>query len=250
MDKERINNLKKLENLSKGINNDNDNNEKISIKLKRALEKRLNEKKISTGKKALDLRKSKYIKRWKGKDGKWKYEYPRDKKDREKKSDRLIKRLGVREDMIRNLNYEKCYVYNKEGDIIFRKVGGERKILFDEKELSKMKHAKVFTHNHPYVASFSPEDLKLAFMVDIKEMRVADGKYNYSSKIDQKWSKEKWNSFIEDIDIVESEVEDVFEAHVSEELITEEESEENFQHEIWSRLSDKYKGFEYKRNKR
>ena len=200
---------------------------------------------------ALNLRKSKYIQRWKGKDGKWKYEYPRDKKDREKKSDRLIKRLGVREDMISNLDYEKCYVYNKEGDIIFRKSGEKDYISFSDKELLKMKGAEVFTHNHPVPGtSFSPDDLAIAFLTKFKEIRAVGQKYVYSAKISSNWTGETWNNFVDAMSEVHDETMQVTRQLIKSGFITKKNAEENFFHDMWTELSKTNKGFEYKRIER
>ncbi len=199
--------------------------------------------------KALELRKSKYIKRWKGKDNKYHYKYARKKVEKEKKGERLITRLKVREDIIRNLQYEKCYVYNKQGDIIFRKTGESDHIFFTDKEYNKFYGCEVFTHNHPTDISFSPDDIKLAFISKMKEMRAAGKKYSYSMKIDQNWKDEnEWKGFIDELDNIAEETMDQLRQLIRLKKVSKKDAEDGFWHDVWTEVAKKNKHFTYKRS--
>ena len=163
---------------------------------------------------------------------------------------RLITRLEFRENVVRNLNYEKCYVFNEKGDIIFRKGGDESKILFTEQELSKIRYAKVFIHNHPVGTSFSTQDIQLAFILKIGEMRAIGQKYDYSIKISQRWTDSDWDSFTKEISKIDNDIKDVFDEHINEDLMTIEEANMDHWHTVWLKLSESYSSFNYKRIER
>lgn len=79
-----------------------------------------------------------------------------------------------------------------EGKILSYKIGDENRIYYTKRELSKIKGAKLYIHNHPKGASFSSSDIKFAienkisgiecFGIDKKNDNVA---YNFSLKINK-----------------------------------------------------------------
>jgi len=88
---------------------------------------------------------------------------------------------------IYNRKTEKCYCFDKKGNVTVVKEGHERGILFTSDELNAMPEGSVFTHNHPASTSFSPEDLFLTIRNRFKEMRAVSKKYVYSFKPDWKY---------------------------------------------------------------
>ena len=154
--------------------------------------------------KVLELRKSKYIKRWRGKDGKWKYEYPRNSKGREKEvtfkkelSQVKFKEWVLKkENEISDLEYEKCFAFDNQGQILFQKSGDKGSIRFTQEEANKLKGIKLFIHNHPQGGSFSPEDIKFLYANNIKAIRAVGQKYTYSAKITKKWDKSIYTDFL------------------------------------------------------
>ncbi len=201
---------------------------------------------------ALELRKAKYIKRWKGKDGKWEYEYPRDKKDRKKElSNNLEIKLRQKENEISKLGYEKCYVFDKNGKQIFEKSGEKNLIRFAPEEINKIKQSKVFIHNHPSGGSFSPDDIKFAYFLDVKEMRIASKKYNYSIKLRNVGRQTTpWEVFAKIIDDSDKLTQRLNEKKISTGKLSVKQAEENHWHQVCESVTKGIDGIEYQKIKR
>jgi len=206
-------------------------------------------KKFKQGKK-VGLIKAKYIKRWKGKDGKWKYEYFREKVDRKKTVETFSTKVRQKEDEIANLKYEKCYIFDKSGKVLFEKSGEKNSITFNDKEISKIEGAELFTHNHPMGVSFSPEDIKFLWANNCKEIRTVGKEYTYSAKINTFWSKSFWIGFIDELVTTVDNVRNIFEDRIGKGLMTTREAEQNHWHDVWSKLSKSHNTLEYKRERR
>lgn len=193
-------------------------------------------------KKALELRKHKYISKKRGKGGEWEYKYSREKKTKEKKS--LLKE---KENGISILDYEHCYIFDKENKVMFEKSGSKSQITFDKNEMIKMKKAKIFTHNHPRDLSFSVEDMKLLYMCKLDEMRAVGLQYIYSAKIDHSWTDSDWDSFIKEIITIHSSIKKEFYTRIDEGQMTIEQAEKYHWHAVWLNLNKSYNSFKYER---
>ncbi len=193
--------------------------------------------------KAIELRKAKYTKRWKGKDGNWRYEYPRPKKDR--KRNLLLEQI---ESGISKLDYERAYVFDKNNKILLRKTGEKSIVRFTQSEFEKIKGAKVFTHNHPSGQSFSAEDIKTLNYLRVGEIRAVGKEHVHIAKISGKF--DEWNVFINKVvnrDIITKQN---FNSSIREGKMTIEEANKNHWHEVWTKVAKETNGFEYERIKR
>ena len=106
----------------------------------------------------------------------------------------------------------------------------------------------VFTHNHPGGNSFSPEDIYLAAVYDIAEIRVVGKKYRHRLvRPAAGWSEQFWRSTIRPS--LRKHQEDVT-AELNDAIykgrMTAEEAEQQYWHEIWSRVAKEI-GFIYVR---
>jgi len=199
----------------------------------------------------LVLLKAKYIKRWKGKDGKWRYEYAKTKKERTKKAVNPIeKKVQFEENKIANLKYEKCFVFDSKGEIILIKSGGKDYIKFSFEEVEKMKGAKAFTHNHPSESSLSVEDIKAGYLGGINETRAVSKKYIFSAKIKPNFTDRDYNNFIDDIDKVDKWVIILFKEKIKQGEMSLEQANLDHWHKIWEIMDEDYEGFHYKRTLR
>jgi len=185
------------------------------------------------------LEKAKYIKRWKGKDGNWRYEYSKERKDRKRSTTNniLIKRLIRIESKISKLKYEKGYAFNKESEVIFIKSGNKDSISYTSDDLKRMKDSNIvlYTHNHPNNDySLSLEDLKFSHTLKCK-IRAISNNYIYEAEIPNNWTYKNFENFIGNFLSVKDE-------------ITVSLLEVPF-HDIWQKLNG-YKNFKYKRVER
>jgi len=98
----------------------------------------------------------------------------------EKLEDALIKV----EKRIKNNKKESAYLFDKDGNRIFRKQGGEHSVSFTTEEAAQMKD-NILTHNHPLGGAFSDADVKLMLYMDLDEIRAVGKNAKYSMKIDK-----------------------------------------------------------------
>lgn len=76
--------------------------------------------------------------------------------------------------------YEMCASFDKLGNKLFEQKGEERQIAISAENIEKLQNAEVFTHNHPSSNCFSWQDLNIAFVKNIKQMRaIASDAYGY-----------------------------------------------------------------------
>lgn len=131
------------------------------------------------------LEKSKYKKRWRGKDGKWRYEY-----DEPKKVVRGSVKLNdgyagpimpempmiEAEAVLQKQPIEHFVAFDGAGKMLFRVRGTRGEVKIKPDFVSRLKDA-VFTHNHPENGCLSKEDINLGIKGDVKEIRAvpADG---------------------------------------------------------------------------
>ena len=88
--------------------------------------------------------------------------------------------LKNEENKIRNLPVEHASVIGKDGTVIFTKSENKAdEVNFTTKEASMFKD-NVFTHNHPNGSLFSSDDINLAFVTALKEMRACHANGYYS----------------------------------------------------------------------
>ena len=161
----------------------------------------------------------KYKRRWKGKDGKWEYEYydaqqnDKDKTEKiklqmrfdanslffnfneigfekrvgnEKTSKESLETTKLIENNIQEFDKEYTSVLNSKGEILFSKVGNYDEISFNNIEINKLRNSEILTHTHPENKSFSVEDVFLSLSLGIKELRVKTPDEIYFFKISHK----------------------------------------------------------------
>lgn len=98
---------------------------------------------------------------------------------RRKTKEEVIKEI---EDKTREDSTETASVIDENGSVLLEKTEGlESEVNFTYDELLKMQN-NTLTHNHPKGRVFSPEDLDLAFYVNLREIRASHKNGCYSLK--------------------------------------------------------------------
>ena len=97
------------------------------------------------------------------------------------------------EDLIRRQRYETAIAWNAQGVQILRKEGERDKVEFSAEEVALI-HGATFTHNHPsglsfadndprsFGHSFSEDDIRLACLARLSEVRAVTPKLRFSMK--------------------------------------------------------------------
>lgn len=105
------------------------------------------------------------------------------------------KRIHIRrnEKILSRNKYETAIVYDKNGDILFRKKGNSDSVEFTKEQMKKLK-GNIVTHNHPNNSCFSPADIDMVNKANITELRACTADGVYILRNNGKWDK-KYNSF-------------------------------------------------------
>lgn len=155
----------------------------------------MEQKQIKT--KLIILNKAKYIKRWKGKDGKWNYLYrqPETKRPAAEEptidepvrtaAETLAREVATAERLCLTLFDNKKEVgisLTADGKVITTAVGSGSMITYTPEQIAQIHGAAVSIHNHPSGNSFSMPDVMFALIHDVKDMRVVGDDIAYSYK--------------------------------------------------------------------
>ena len=104
------------------------------------------------------------------------------------------KRIKLRqhEKILSGNKHETAIVYDKNGDMVFKKKGDSSSVSFTKKELKQM-NGCIVTHNHPNNSCFSCADINTLREANISELRVATNNGAYVLRNGDKWDI-KYNS--------------------------------------------------------
>jgi len=82
--------------------------------------------------------------------------------------------LGKAEDAIRSQKVEHCALFDAQGNMLARILGGQSHAPITQALATRVKDNGnvTFTHNHPHGGCFSPEDVMAAVGLNLKEMRA------------------------------------------------------------------------------
>jgi minor head structural component GP7 len=98
-------------------------------------------------------------------------------------------RLLQHEKIIGGNNYETALIYDKNGDLIFKKKGARGEVSFTKKEIGKME-GSVITHNHPNNSCFSAEDIDMLRQSKASEIRARTKFGTYVINPPKSWEKD------------------------------------------------------------
>lgn len=165
------------------------------------------------------------------------------------------------ESKIRNLGYEQAVVISPAtGRVIFAASGDKTSINLSNAQVKAMKGA-VFTHNHPNLGwnksdprsrglGFSKDDLQVASVAQVSEMRAVSRGYNHSVKAPRSgWSEQYWEKKLSPV--YDKNYQSVYSNSVREIILGQKSAaqvEADFHHEVMRRTSREL-GLVYDRRK-
>jgi hypothetical protein len=74
---------------------------------------------------------------------------------------------------------ESLYAFDASGNMVLSKTGGQRDIELSLLEVARLRDT-VLTHNHPRGTSFSGDDVQVATVADLVEIRVVTRQWRFS----------------------------------------------------------------------
>lgn len=145
---------------------------------------------------------------------------------------------------------EHAIVWDKDGNELLRKAGGRDAVQFTPEEIGLMRQA-IGLHNHPDVASFSPEDMEFAMVHQMAEMHVVDRFFRYAVRAPVTgWNARLWRETVKPLyESLERDVKMELSAARDAGLITQAQADANVADETWRRVNRKV-DIGYRRRKR
>ena len=98
-------------------------------------------------------------------------------------------KLYQHERIISGNKYKTATIYDKNGNIVFKKKGNADSVSFTVQERKKMKGC-VLTHNHPDGSIFSPEDINMLRVGDLDEIRACNNNGAFVLRRSDKWHED------------------------------------------------------------
>jgi len=203
----------------------------------------------------------KYLRKYKGKNGKWVYIYKEKRGKSHSKTPKTlfsdVPNLEFEANSHRFNPFETLILFDEKGNVIHREKGNSERVSI-EKIRDKLDNAPITFHNHPLVdASFSPNDVGVAMNHRTKRMVVASPNYNYEMTFDwdkiykhyggyKKFSKEINKYYAHYATIIKLEMESEIQ-HGSK--ITDKEIDRRFFSGVWRSVAREIVGMEYKQEK-
>lgn len=141
---------------------------------------------------------------------------------------------------------EKCYLVDKNGNILTTKTGAERSIEFTDEE-TKIFKGNYFTHSHPSGQSFSPDDIRTACNTGLKEIRAA-GKYRtyiLKQADGNNFTPETWKNIKRVSKDTNYDVRDDFTPLIKNGELSIERANALHWHEVWTRVFKRRDNIEY-----
>ncbi len=159
--------------------------------------------------------------------------------------------IREQEDLIRRRDREWAFAWNGKGHLILEKEGERNNIEFDDEEVALINGATL-THNHPsgllfaendprsFGHSFSEDDIRLACLAELVEVRAVTPKLRFSMKPPVLgWSLSLWEDTVEPrYSKYYGEVWQELMTTFSSGRITSAEADAGIMHETWSRVAE------------
>jgi len=102
-------------------------------------------------------------------------------------NDKIKNQIEKYIESIRNDIVENSICLDSNGKVLVHKIGSENNIFYTKREITKMKGAKLYIHNHPNGSSFSIADISFLLHNNIKKIvavgSVDNKKINYSLEL-------------------------------------------------------------------
>ena len=126
-----------------------------------------------------------------------------------------------------------------KGKLALSKIGGKDYVTLTDSEVKIIK-GKTVTHNHPSSQAFSPEDIRLSTIANVKEMRAVGDQYTYSMKPPRGGWNERFyrEKVVPAHQTADTQVRNEFWIKIRNRELSPEDATMNHNHEVWKRVAD------------
>jgi hypothetical protein len=154
------------------------------------------------------------------------------------------------EEQIATAPAEHAVVLDDAGTLLVNKVGERREVSFTSDEVTRMRGAAVFIHNHPGGTSFSLPDILLAKRLNIREMRVVTGQTLYVLRPPRDgWPALTLRDLLNAVQAADVEVEERRRAQIQGGRLSKTEANSRHWHEVWTQVAQQV-GLHYRKRTR
>jgi hypothetical protein len=145
--------------------------------------------------------------------------------------------VRTREEAIRHDAVESLYAFDVDGTAVFTKVGGRHDIALSLFEIARLQNT-VLTHNHPSSLSLSLDDVRVAMLGDLFEVRAVTAHWRFIlRRPDPGWDFQMFRRQLEPAyRRLEEEVLRELLLAINDGRMTEGEAQASHRHEVWIRL--------------
>ena len=162
----------------------------------------------------------------------------------------LARATVAREEQIATAPVEHVVVLDDAGTLLVNKAGERRAVSFTSDEVTRMRGAAVFTHNHPGGTSFSLPDILMAKRLNIREMRVVTGQTLYVLRPPRDgWPALALRDLLSAVQAADVEVEERLRAQIQGGGLSKTEANRRHWHEVWTQVARQV-GLHYRKRTR
>lgn len=166
------------------------------------------------------------------------------------RSSALVRTIAAIEERIATAPVEHAVVLDEHGALLVNKVGERREVAFTANEVTRMRGAAVFIHNHPGGTSFSLPDILLAKRLNIQEMRVVTAEVLYVLRSPRAgWPILALRDLLSAVRAADVEVEERLSAQVRSGRLSSTEANLRHWHEVWTQVAEQV-GLHYRKRTR
>jgi hypothetical protein len=165
-------------------------------------------------------------------------------------SSALARTIVAIEEQIVIASVEHAVVLDDEGTLLVNKEGKRTEVSFTPDEVTRMRGAAVFTHNHPGGTSFSLPDILMAKRLNIREMRVVTERALYVLRPPTAgWPALALKDLLSAVQTADAEIEGRLGAQIQDGGLSKAEANRRHWHEVWTQVARQV-GLHYRRRTR
>jgi hypothetical protein len=165
-------------------------------------------------------------------------------------SSALARTIVTVEEQIATAPVEHAVVLDDAGTLLVNKEGKRMEVSFTPDEVTRMRGAAVFTHNHPGGTSFSLPDILMAKRLNIREMRVVTEQALYVLRPPPAgWPALALKDLLSAVQTADAEVEGKLRSQIEVGRLSKPEANKRHWHEVWTQVARQV-GSRYRRRTR
>ena len=152
---------------------------------------------------------------------------------------------------IRDLPYEVFIGLDSNGNPAWAEHGGAYSVSIPPPQQAAMAqvHLGVFTHNHPSDNSFSPDDVRVACRIQVKELRVVGARYRHSLRLAHgRFTPALWTDVLAGlVKGMEDRTWSIQQSAINRGELTTPQGNAVFHHLVWGEVANAFPGLVYER---